>query len=100
MFSFFKKRIVASPEARESAAQILTAVAEGMLSPTEGRKRFEGINKMFPKGRVDDDRVIDHSWHALCHFEADADIRQRDAEYAIDQKASLHNWARKVRADK
>ena len=100
MFSLFKKRAVAAPEARESAAQILIAVAEDSLTAAEGLKRFESISKMFPDSGAGEDRLMNESWHVLSHYDADSDIRERDSEYAIAQKAGLRSLANRVRADK
>lgn len=37
----------------------------------------------FPKDC--DDKTVIASWHALCHLEADEDIRKKDIEYAKEQ---------------
>ncbi len=41
---------------------------------------------MFPKVR---DASVQAAWHALCHYEADEDIRRRDIEYANQQQELL-----------
>ncbi len=41
---------------------------------------------MFPKT---DDPSVQAAWHALCHYEADEDIRRRDIEYANQQQELL-----------
>lgn len=45
----------------------------------------------FPKD-VQDQSVI-ASWHALCHLEADEDLRKRDKEYAEEQDLYLADIA-------
>lgn len=46
---------------------------------------------MFPKDVKDES--VRASWHALCHLEADEDIRARDSEYALVQNSFLNDMA-------
>ena len=43
------------------------------------------------------DKLITSAWHELHHFQADADIRERDAAYAESQKATLISFAQEIR---
>lgn len=40
-----------------------------------------------------DDASVQASWHALCHLEADEDLRKRNAEYAEEQDIYLADIA-------
>ncbi len=42
----------------------------------------------FPKDAVSDPS-IQAAWHALCHYEADEDLRRRDIGYANEQQELL-----------
>lgn len=48
----------------------------------------------FPKD-VDDESVI-ASWHALCHLEADEELREKNADYAEEQDLFLQDVAEKL----
>ena len=39
--------------------------------------------ELFPKGC--EDESVKTAWHALCHYEADEDIRKQDVEYNNEQ---------------
>ena len=43
---------------------------------------------MFPKDALDDPS-IQAAWFALCHYEADEDLRRRDINYADEQQKLL-----------
>jgi len=43
--------------------------------------------ELFPKGC--EDESIRTAWHALCHYEADEDIRKKDLEYNNEQVSFL-----------
>lgn len=61
---------------RKAVSQILFDVLTDKILVREALLKFpEDIQ----------DQSIEASWHALCHLEADEDIRRRDAEYANEQ---------------
>lgn len=64
---------------RQLAGNIIIAVLTERISVKRGLL-------LFPKGSKDPSIVA--SWHALCHFEADEDIKNKDIEYS-DQQLEL-----------
>ena len=63
-------------KAREATGQILFSVISGALTPLEA-------TKYFPKNS--EDISIKIAWHALLHYDADEEIRLKDADYAQEQ---------------
>lgn len=61
---------------RKAVSQILFDVLTGKILTREALLKFPADIK---------DPSIEASWHALCHLEADEDIRRRDIEYANEQ---------------
>ncbi len=61
---------------RQRVARLFYGVLTKKLPVREALLRF-------PKAC--EDKTIIASWHALCHLEADEDIRKRDKEYCIEQ---------------
>lgn len=43
--------------------------------------------ELFPKGIADES--VRTAWHALCHYEADEDLRKKDIEYNNEQVSFL-----------
>lgn len=58
-------------------------VSSLILAVLSGRIRVLDALKKFPKDREND--TIKCCWHALIHYEADEDIRARDADYKREQ---------------
>lgn len=65
-------------------AQILEEVARGDISAEDALRETESW-KDIPWSR----KLWDAAWHNLYHFQSDADIRQKDAEYADAQRDHL-----------
>lgn len=88
MFNFFKnfKRLKILPQKsleekdytkdRQYVGNIIIAVMTERISVKRGLL-------LFPKGCQDPS--IHAAWHALCHYEADEDIRAKDLEYNNQQ---------------
>lgn len=66
---------------RQLAGDIIIGVLTEHLCVREGLLRF-------PKDAVSDPS-IQAAWHALCHYEADEDLRRRDIGYANEQQELL-----------
>ena len=64
---------------RQFVGNIIIAVLTEKISVKKGLL-------LFPKGC--EDPSIHAAWHALCHYEADEDIKAKDAEYT-DQQVEL-----------
>lgn len=64
---------------RQNAGDIIIGVLTEHLTVREGLLRF-------PKSL---DLSVQAAWHALCHYEADEDIRKHDLEYANQQQELL-----------
>ena len=61
---------------RKSVAQLIFGVITNKLSVRE-------VLVHFPKDC--EDRTVIASWHALCHLEADEELRAKDIEYKEEQ---------------
>ncbi|NQU40345.1 MAG: hypothetical protein HQ523_10370 [Lentisphaerae bacterium] len=72
------------PEKRKRAAQLLRDVLAGDLTPEEARATWPDANG---------DASLDSAFHALFHFEDDADVRGRDKKYADWQTSDLKQMA-------
>jgi len=72
-------------------ASLLDAVAEGRLSSAEALACTEQWTDV-----PWNEKVFADAYHALQHFEADADIRAKDAEYAKSQIAGLRSFSAKL----
>lgn len=64
-------------EHRKHAGKIIIGVLTERISVKEGLL-------MFPREAMAD-HSISAAWHALCHYEADEDIKRRDVQYANEQ---------------
>ncbi len=71
-------------EKRKRAAQLLRDVLAGDVTPEEARNAWP---------QADGDASLDSAFHALFHFEDDADVRDRDKKYADWQTAQLNEMA-------
>ena len=71
-------------ENRKLCARLINEVLAGRRITREALKRF-------PKG--DNDKSVIAAYHALIHYEADEDIRKRDAEYKEEQDLYLKSIA-------
>ena len=72
----FGRKSVDYKRERKKAAELYNSVlAKEML--------IRDALALFPKDC--DDKTLIASWHALCHLEADEDIRNRDALYREEQ---------------
>ena len=67
---------LAYTELRKYVSKLYIAVLTQRISVREALMRF-------PKDC--EDKTIIAAWHALCHFEADEDLRKRDSLYAKEQ---------------
>jgi hypothetical protein len=77
---------------RQRVAEIIERVLAGRLSASDALARAEA--EAWPA----DDRLISNAWHALMHYQADADIRERDDGYAEWQRQDLSAHVAKLRA--
>lgn len=66
---------------RKIAGEIIIGVLTEHICVREGLLKF-------PKDAVSDPSV-QAAWHALCHYEADEDLRRRDINYANEQQELL-----------
>lgn len=67
--------------ARQFAGKVIIGVLTEHICVREGLLRF-------PKDALDDPS-IQAAWHALCHYEADEDLRRRDRVFADEQQELL-----------
>ena len=79
------KQKILDKKAREATGKILFSVISGALTT------FEAI-KYFPKNV--EDTSVKIAWHALLHYDADEDIRIKNADYAQEQIAYLELLAK------
>lgn len=73
-----QKKEIDYTEPRKNVGKIYIAVLTERISVREGLL-------MFPREAMKD-RSIQAAWHALCHYEADEDIKRRDLQYANEQQ--------------
>lgn len=72
-------------KAREATGKILYNVISGAITPFEA-------TKFFPKNI--EDISVKIAWHALLHFDADEEIRKKDALFAQEQLKYLELLAK------
>ena len=70
----------------EEAIEILRAVAEGHEHAQQELERWPAPEKSA-------DQLLKNAWHALYHYMADEDIRQREPQYEKNQKETLIRFA-------
>ena len=70
---------------------LLEGVANGSI---EART---AIDENWREFEEEPDKIVTSAFHEQHHFAADADIRERDTEYARVQRETLLNLARKIR---
>lgn len=80
MFLFKKQEKIDYSEARRFVSKLIREVL------TEKMHVKDALLK-FPQDTADPS--IKASWHALCHFEADEELRARNSEYANEQNDYL-----------
>jgi len=71
-------------EKRKRAAQLLRGVLAGDITPEHARNTWPDTVG---------DASLESAFHALFHFEDDADVRDRDKKYADWQAAQLNEMA-------
>jgi hypothetical protein len=76
---------------RVVAANLLADVLSGSLTPADARTRWP---------IVEGDKLLDSAYHALYHFEDDADIRATDEKYEQWQRQSLLEFIRELNDQK
>ena len=64
-------------------------VAELMLKVLEGEYSVREALEKFPRNIKD--ISVQCAWHALIHYEADEELRQKDSEYAEEQDYYLNS---------
>lgn len=74
----------------ELIVSLLEGVAKGAIEADVALEQWPNIDD------ESDDLVAD-SWHDLSHFSADADIREKDSEYADYQVALLRDKANQIK---
>ena len=79
-----KKKLLARKE-REATGKILFSLISGVLTSFEA-------TKYFPKNS--EDISVKIAWHALLHFDADEEIRLKDADFAQEQLNYLESLAK------
>lgn len=62
-------------------------IGEIIIAVLTERIKVRQALSFFPKGLEDESSKA--AWHALCHYEADEDIRKRDIEYHNEQVSFL-----------
>lgn len=67
-------------EKRKRAAQLLRGVLAGDITPEHARNTWPD---------TDGDASLESAFHALFHFEDDADVRGRDKKYAAWQTSDM-----------
>ncbi len=70
------KQKILNQKAREATGKILYSLISGAILPADAIKYF-------PKNI--EDTSVKIAWHALLHFDADEEIRQKDSDYAQEQ---------------
>jgi hypothetical protein len=78
-------------EAHVRLATLLESIADGTTGIEQGLVDFQSIEA--PAG----DRAFDDAFHFMKHYEADADIRERDSQFADSQVAGLRSIAARLR---
>jgi hypothetical protein len=83
--------ISATGQQRKQVADLLTEVADGSVSPQVALARIEEWTDVpWREGALRD------AYHALKHFEIDADIRAKDPAYAAQQVSGLRRCAERL----
>ena len=83
---------MSTQEQREKLAALLESVVAGRLPAGEALAETEKWADVPWK-----ERLLNHAWHALVHYEHDADIRSRDPSYAQSQREGLRMWMKRLR---
>lgn len=78
--------MVTEENARIKAANLLTRILEGEITPKEAKNAWP----------EDGDRDLDVALHVLHHFDDDDDIRKKDAKYAAWQLKEVENMISKL----
>jgi hypothetical protein len=82
---------VVTRQQRERLAGLLIELVNGNVTSAEALRRAETWNDLPWK-----EKLFEDIYHALKHYEIDADIRARDSAYADSQTAGLRRWAEKL----
>ena len=80
----FKSKSIDYANERKYTAKLYIAVLTGNLCVREALMKF-------PKNC--EDKTIIAAWHALCHLEADEDLRKKDTMYAAEQDEYIEHIA-------
>jgi hypothetical protein len=83
---------MSTQEQRERLAQLLESVAAGRVSASEALSETEKWTDVPWK-----ERLIDHAWHVLGHYDEDTDIRERNPSYAESSRKGLQKYAEQLR---
>ena len=70
------KQKILNQKAREATGKILYSLISGTIPVADAIKYFP---------RNIEDTSVKIAWHALLHFDADEEIRQKDSDYAQEQ---------------
>src|SRR5690242_20594981 len=81
-----------SPPQRERLAELLESVVAGQISAGEALAETASWPSVLWQ-----ERLFDHAWHVLSHYQQDADIRESDASYAKGSRSGLLRYAKRLR---
>ncbi len=69
---------------------LLERVSSEEIAPEQALKQWPDIE-------AEIDELVAASWHELTHFQNDSDIREKDVTYDEYMKASLLNFAKRLK---
>jgi hypothetical protein len=76
---------------KETMINLLSKVLDGTLSSGDAIKAWPDIDD------PTDDKTMKNAWHSLYHYNVDVDIRSKEPEYEVQQKAALQSYLDKLR---
>ena len=83
---------MSTPEQRNRFADLLETVAQGRVTATAAlseAKKWKNVSWREP--------LLRDAWHALVHYDDDADIREKNPKYAQGQRNGMLVWAKRLR---
>lgn len=85
---------MSSREQRLALAELVEGVLQGRLTPAHALERMKGW-KEFPWN----EKLFDTTSHTLHHFHSDEDVREKEPQYAAEQRAYLLKLAGLLRSE-
>jgi hypothetical protein len=80
---------------RENRAHLAALIERVLAEELSASEAIVAANHL--RGSATRDRIFDDAWHALVHYDLDADIRSRVASYADHQQEGLVRWVERLR---